>query len=80
MGPGNGGSTLVHVGTNNVEREGKTARVRKFRQLVRRAKQTWAEQIILSGIIPVTGSKEIGKQGQLVQQQRKLNLWICRDG
>ena len=34
----NGGSILVHVGTNNAEREGTTAIVRKYRQLVRRAK------------------------------------------
>ena len=28
VGPGKGGSVLVHVGTNNVEREGTTAIVR----------------------------------------------------
>ena len=33
MGPGKGGSILVHVGTNNAEREGITAIVRKYRQL-----------------------------------------------
>ena len=33
MGPGKGGSILVHVGTNNAEREGTTI-VRKYRQLV----------------------------------------------
>ena len=30
MGPGKGGSILVHVGTNNAEREGTTAK--KYRQ------------------------------------------------
>ena len=39
-----GGSVLVHVGTNNVEREGTTAIVRKYRQLVRTLKQTRVEQ------------------------------------
>ena len=34
VGSGKGGSVLVHVGTNNVEREGTTAIVRKYRQLV----------------------------------------------
>ena len=29
IGPGKGRSILVHIGTNNVEREGKTAIVRK---------------------------------------------------
>ena len=39
------GSILAHVGTNNAEREGATAIVRKYRQLVRRTKQTRVEQI-----------------------------------
>ena len=55
MGSGMGGSVLVHVGTNNVEREGTTAIVRKYRNLVRTLKQTWVEQVILSGILPVIG-------------------------
>ena len=45
VGSGMGGSVLVHVGTNNVEREGTTAIVRKYRQLVRTLKQTRVEQI-----------------------------------
>ena len=32
---GKGGSLLVHVGTNNVEREGTTAIVRNYRKLFR---------------------------------------------
>ena len=56
VGSGKGGSVLVHVGTNNVEREGTTAIVRKYRQLVRTLKQTRVEQVILSGILPVMGS------------------------
>ena len=54
---GKGGSVLVHVGTNNVEREGTTAIVRKHRKLVRTLKQTRVEQVILSGILPVIGRK-----------------------
>ena len=34
-GSGMSGSVLVHIGTNNVEREGTTAIVRKYKQLVR---------------------------------------------
>ena len=40
VGSGKGGSVLVHVGTNNIEREGTTAIVRKCRNLVRTLKQT----------------------------------------
>ena len=46
MGSGKGGFVLVHVGTNNIEREGTTAIVRKHTQLVRTLKQTWVEQVI----------------------------------
>ena len=37
MGPAKGGSVLVHVVTNNAEREDTTAIVRKYRQFVRTA-------------------------------------------
>ena len=57
VGSGKGGSVLVHVGTNNVEKEGTTAIVRKYRQLVRTLKQTWVVQEILSGILPVIGRR-----------------------
>ena len=57
VGSDKGGSVLVHVGTNNVEREGTTAIVRKYRQLVRTLKQTRVEQVILSGILPVMGRR-----------------------
>ena len=57
VGSGKGGSVLVHVGTNNVEREGTTAIVRKYRQFVRTLKQTRVEQVILSGILPVMGRR-----------------------
>ena len=57
VGSGKGGSVLVHVGINNVEREGTTAIVRKYRQLVRTLKQTRVEQVILSGILPVMGRR-----------------------
>ena len=57
VGSGKGGSVLVHVGTNNVEREGTTAIVRKYRKLLRSLKQTRVEQVILSGILPVIGRR-----------------------
>ena len=53
VGSGKGGSVLV---SNNVEREGTTAIVRKYRQLVRTLKQL---RVILSGILPVMGRRGI---------------------
>ena len=81
VGPGKGGPILVHVGTNNAEREGTTAIVRKYRQLVRRAKQTRVEQIILSGILPVMGSR--APQGYRNCQRMAINTSVqqqlCRE-
>ena len=57
VGSGKGGSVLVHVRTNNVEREGTTAIVRKYRNLVRTLQQTRVEQVVLSGILPVIGRR-----------------------
>ena len=83
VGSGKGGFVLVHVGTNNVEREGTTAIVRKYWKLVKTLKQTRVEQVILSGILPV-----IGRRGQryrncrgmainMLVKKRKLDVWIC---
>ena len=53
MGRGNGGSILVHIGTNNADKEGTTAIVEKYRNLLKKTKQARVGQIILSGILPV---------------------------
>ena len=86
VGSGKGGSVLVHVGTNNVEREGTTAIVRKYRQLVRTLKQTRVEQVILSGILPVMGRRghkyrncrgwQLTCYSRSYVGKRKLDLWI----
>ena len=57
LGHGQGGSILVHVGTNNADREGTTRVVQRYRQLVGKLKKTRVEQIILSGILPVVGGR-----------------------
>ena len=56
VGSGKGGCVLVHVLTNNVEREGSTTIVRKYMNLVRALKQTRVE-VILSGILPIIGRR-----------------------
>ena len=57
MGRGNGGYILVHVGTNNADKEGTTAIVEKYKNLLKMTKQARAGQIILSGILPVFGNR-----------------------
>ena len=57
LGHGQGESILVHVGTNNADREGTTRIVQSYRQFVGKLKKTRVEQIILSGILPVMGGR-----------------------
>ena len=57
MGRGNGGSILVHVGTNNADKEETTAIFEKYRNLLKKTKQARVGQIILSGILPVFGNR-----------------------
>ena len=60
-GGGQGGSILIHMDTNNADREGTTAIVKKYRKLVKTVKRTRVEQIIPSGILPVMGSRSLSK-------------------
>ena len=65
MGSGKGGSVLV----SNIERDGTTAIVRKYRQLVRTLKQTLVEQVILSWILSV-----IGRRGLIYRNYRGMAI------
>ena len=58
LGHGQGGSILVHVGTNNADRDGTTKIVQRYRELVETLKKTRVGQIILSGILPVMRGRE----------------------
>ena len=57
MGRGKGGTILVHVGTNNADKEGTTAIVDKYRNLLKKKKEARVGQLILSGILPVYGNR-----------------------
>ena len=50
-------ASLVHAGTNNADKEGTTAIVAKYRNLLKKTKQARVGQIILSGILPVFGNR-----------------------
>ena len=57
MGRGKGGTVLVHIGTNNADKEGTTAIVDKYSKLLKKTKEARVGQIILSGILPVFGNR-----------------------
>ena len=75
MGRGYGGSILVHVGTNNTDKEGTTAIVEKYSNLLKKMKQARVGQIILSGILPVFGNR---KQGYRNSKRMAVNGMLKR--
>ena len=48
---------MVHIGSNNADKEGTTAIVKKYRNLLKKTKQASVGQIILSEILPVFGNR-----------------------
>ena len=57
MGDGTGGAVLVHVGTNNAEKEGTSAIGGKYKMLIKTHQEARIGQVVLSGILPVMGSR-----------------------
>ena len=53
----NGGSILVHIGTNNADKEGTTAILEKYRNLLKKTKQARVGQIFFPEILPVFGNR-----------------------
>ena len=82
MGRGNGGTILQHVGANNADKEGTTAIVEKYKNLLKMTKQARAGQIILSGILPVYGNRIQGyrdskRMAVNFSRKRMWATWIC---
>ena len=78
MGRGYGGSILVHVGTNNTDKEGTTATVEKYKNLLKKTKQARAGQIILSGILPVFGNRIDGYRNSKRMAINGMVKRICK--
>ena len=79
MGRGNGGSILVHVGTNNADKEGTTAIVEKYRNLLKKTKQARVGQIILSGILPVFGNRIQGYRNSKRMAVNGMVKRLCKE-
>ena len=56
LGQGQRGSILVHVGTNNADRDGTTRIVQIYRELVKIQKKTRIEQIIFLAVMRGRGA------------------------
>ena len=79
MGRGYGGSILVHVGTNNTDKEGTTAIVEKYRNLLKKTKQARTGQIILSGILPVFGNRIQGYRNSKRMAVNGMVKRLCKE-
>ena len=66
---------LVHIGTNNADKEGTTAILEKYRNLLKKTKQARAGQIILSGISTVFGNRI---QGYINSKRMAVNGMVKR--
>ena len=76
MGRGKGGTILVHVGA---DKEGTTANVDKYRNLLKTTKEARVGQIILSGILPVFGNMIDGYRNSKRMAMNGMMKRICKE-
>ena len=79
MGRGNGGTILVHVGTNNTDKKGTTAMFEKYRKLLKKTKQARLGHIILSGILPVCGNRIQGYRNSKRMAVNGMVELLCKE-
>ena len=79
MGTGKGGTILVHVGTNNADKEGTTAIVDKYRNLLKKTKEARVGQVILSGILPVFGNRIDGYRNSKRMAINGMMKRLCKE-
>ena len=79
MGRGKGGTILVQVGTNNADKEGTTATVEKYSNLLKKTKQARVGQIILSIILPVFGSRIHGYRNSKRMPVNEMVEQLCKE-
>ena len=79
MGRGNGVSILVHIGTNNADKEGTTAIVEKYRNLLKNTKQARVGRITLSGILPVFGNRIHGYRNSKRMAVNGMVKRLCKE-
>ena len=79
MGRGDGGPLLVHIGTNNADKEGTTVIVKKYRNLLKKTKEARVGHIILSGILPVFGTRSQGHRHSRRMAVNGMVKQLCRE-
>ena len=79
MGRGKRGTLLVHVGTNNVDKEGTTTIVDTYRNLLKKTKEARVGQVILSGILPVFGKRIDGYRNSKRMAINGMMKPLCKE-
>ena len=79
MGRGKGGTILVHIGTNNADKEGTTAIVDKYSKLLKKTKEASVGQIIPSGILPVFGNRIDGYRNSKRMAINGMVKRLCKE-
>ena len=79
MGRGKGGTILVHIGTNNADKEGTTAIRDKYSKLLKKTKEARVGQIILSGILPVFGNRIDGYRNSKRMAINGMVKRLCKE-
>ncbi len=78
MGRGNGETLLVHIGTNKADKDGPTAIVKKYMDLLKETKEARVGQIILSGNLPVFGTRSQGYRNSRRTAVNGMVQQLCR--
>ena len=80
MGRGNGETLLIHIGMNNADKEGTmSAIVKKCRNLLKKTTEAGIGQIILSGILPVFGTRSHRYRNLRRMAVNRMVKQLCRE-
>ena len=79
MGRGNGRSILIHIWTNNADKGGTTAITEKYRSLLEKTKHARVGQIILSGKLPVFGTRSQGYRNSKRMTVNGMVSRLCKE-
>ena len=72
-------SFLIHIRTNNSDKEGTTPIVEKYRNLLKKTKRASVGQIILSGILPVFGNRIQGYRNSKRMAVNGMVEQLCKE-
>ena len=78
-GRGNGGTLLVHIETNNADKERTTTIVKKYINLLKKTKEARVGQIILSAILPVFATRSQGYRNSRRMAVNGIVKQLCRE-